>query len=188
MSEKDIAFDIAVGSYIGRLTLMNVAFGSLFLMSWALWIGSVVFFSFVVAPTAFRSLEVEHAGKFMRTLFPRYYLLGLLCGLIGLSSGGALIATHFWPWRSGATVLSMVLGMMVIVAWARQRLVPRMDSLREEAYEARESDDKEAREEVLARWHRLHRLSVCLNLLVLLLGVASGLAWISWWLVLPERW
>lgn len=167
---------------------MNVALGYLFLMSWAMWIGSIVFFSFVVAPTAFRSLAVEDAGKFMRTLFPRYYLLGIVCGLGALSSGGALIATRFWPWRSGATVLVMLLGMLVIVAWARQRLVPRMDSLREEAYEARLSDSQDEREEVLARWHRLHRLSVWLNLLVLLLGIASGLAWISWWWVLPWRW
>lgn len=167
---------------------MSVALAYLFLVSWALWVGSIVFFSFVLAPSAFRSLEVEHAGKLMRTLFPRYYLLGLVCGLLGLCSGGALIATKFWPWRSGATVLTMLLGMMVIVGWARQRLVPRMDSLREEAHEARLSDNQDTREEVLARWHRLHRLSVWLNLLVLLLGLASGLAWLSWWLVLPGRW
>ena len=167
---------------------MSVALGYLFLASWALWFGAITFFSFVVAPTAFRALEVEHAGKFMRTLFPRYYLLGLVCGLIGLGSGGVLIATRYWPWKGGATVLVLLFGMVVIVAWARQRLLPRLNSLRDEATEARTSDDQDAREDVFARWQGLHRLSVRLNLLVLLLGMATGWAWLNCWLVLPGRW
>lgn len=166
---------------------MTIALGYVFLLSWALWIGAIVFFLFVVAPTAFRALELEHAGKFIRTMFPRYYLVGLLCGLFGLMSGGLLIATRFWPWKGGSTVLVLVFGMMVVVLWARQRLVPRMNSLRDEAHEAHASEDEDAREEVLLRWQRLHRLSVRLNLLVLLLGLAAGWAWLSCWLVLPGR-
>jgi uncharacterized membrane protein len=167
---------------------MSVALGYLFLVAWAVWVGAIIFFSFVVAPTAFRALEVEHAGKFMRVIFPRYYLTGILCGLLGLCSGGTLIATRFWPWQAGSTVLVLLLGMVVIAAWARQRLVPRLNSLRDEAHEARLSDDQEAREEVLARWQRLHRLSVRLNLLALLLGLATGWAWLNCWLVLPGHW
>jgi uncharacterized membrane protein len=167
---------------------MTIALGYVFLLSWALWIGAIVFFIFIVAPTAFRSLEVEHAGKFIRTVFPRYYLTGLVCGLFGLVSGGLLIATRYWPWKSGTTVLVLVFGMMVVVFWARQRLLPHMDALRDEAHEARVNDDHDAREDVLRRWQRLHRLSVWLNLLVLLLGLATGWAWLSCWLVLPGRW
>jgi uncharacterized membrane protein len=166
---------------------MTIALGYVFLLSWALWIGAIVFFLFLVAPTAFRTLEVEHAGKFIRTMFPHYYLMGLACGAVGLLSGGSLMAMRFWPWKSGATVLMLLFGMMVVVFWARQRLVPRMNSLRDEAHEARNSDDHDAREEVLHRWQRLHRLSVRLNLLVLLLGLATGWASLSCWLVLPAR-
>ena len=166
---------------------MSIALGYVFLLSWALWIGAVVFFLFVVAPTAFHSLEVEHAGKFIRTVFPRYYLTGLVCGLFALLSGGSLLAMRFWPWKGGMTVLVLVFGMMIVVLWARQRLVPRMDALRDEAREAREGLDEDARHEVLLRWQRLHRLSVQLNLLVLLLGLATGWAWLSCWLVLPAR-
>jgi len=166
---------------------MTIALGYVFLLSWALWIGAIVFFLFVVAPTAFRTLEVEHAGKFIRTVFPRYYLVGLVCALFGLMSGGLLIAMRFWPLKGGSTVLVLLFGMMVMVLWARQRLVPRMNSLRDEAHEAREKEDEDAREEVLVRWQRLHRLSVRLNLLVLLLGLVTGWAWLNCWLVLPGR-
>jgi len=167
---------------------MTIALGYVFLLSWALWIGAIVFFLFVVTPTAFRALELEHTGKFIRAVSPRYYRVGLVCGLSGLLSGGSLIAMRLWPWQGGVTVLVLVFGMLVVVFWAHQRLVPRMDSLRDEAHEARDQDDPEAREEVLLRWQRLHRLSVRLNLLVLLLGLATGWMWLNCWLVLPGRW
>ena len=166
---------------------MTIALGYVFLVSWALWIGAIVFFLFVVAPTAFRTLEVEHAGKLMRTLFPHYYLAGLVCGGFGLLSGGSLMAMRFWPWQGGSTVLALLFGIMVVALWARQRLVPRMNSLRDEAHEAREEENDDVHEDVLSRWQRLHRLSVRLNLLVLLLGLAAGWAWLSCWLVLPGR-
>lgn len=166
---------------------MTIALGYMFLLSWALWIGAIVFFLFVVAPTAFRSLEVEHAGKFIRTVFPRYYLLGLACGTGGLLSGGLSLALGYWPWPIGSTVLVMLFGMMVVVLWARQRLLPCMNSLRDEAHEARARKDSDAREQVLLRWQRLHRLSVRLNLLVLVLGLATGWAWLNCWLVLPAH-
>jgi uncharacterized membrane protein len=166
---------------------MSAALGYVFLLSWGLWIGAIVFFSFLAAPTAFGALEVEHAGRFMRTLFPRYYMLGLICGLMTLISGGALMWARCWPLKGGAIVLSMLFGMMVIVLWARQRLLPRMNSLREEAHRAREDNDDDGREEVLVRWQRLHRLSVRLNLLVLLLGLAAGFSAVSYWLMLAPR-
>ncbi|MCX7824099.1 MAG: DUF4149 domain-containing protein [Verrucomicrobiae bacterium] len=166
---------------------MSAALGYIFLLSWGLWVGAIAFFSFFAAPTAFGALEVEHAGRFMRALFPRYYMLGLICGVITLLSGGALIAARCWPLKGGAIVLSMLFGMMVIVLWARQRLLPRMNSLREEANRARKDHDDESRGEVLVRWQRLHRLSVRLNLLVLLLGLAAGFSAANYWLMLAPR-
>jgi hypothetical protein len=84
-------------------------------------------------------------------------------------------------------VLVLVAGMMVIVAWARQRLLPRMNALRDQVYAARQGGDDGEREAVLGSWQRLHKLSVRLNALVLLLGLMAGWAWLNCWLVLPAR-
>ena len=38
-------------------------------------LGTMVFFSFVVAPVTFTTLNEENARKFIRKIFPYYYLL-----------------------------------------------------------------------------------------------------------------
>ena len=45
-------------------------------------LGIMIFFSFVVAPSTFRFLNEEYARKFIRGIFPLYYLLNLSISLI----------------------------------------------------------------------------------------------------------
>ena len=48
-------------------------------------LGIMVFFSFVVAPVTFSSLNEENARKFIRKIFPFYYKVNLgLCALVTL--------------------------------------------------------------------------------------------------------
>jgi len=55
-----------------------------YLLALSVWIGSIVFFSAVVAPTVFKTLDSDAAAKLQRAIFPRYYMLGLLCAMIGI--------------------------------------------------------------------------------------------------------
>ena len=48
----------------------------------AILLGIMLFFSFVVAPSTFRFLNEEYARKFIRGIFPLYYLLNLSISLI----------------------------------------------------------------------------------------------------------
>ena len=48
----------------------------------AVLLGIMLFFSFVVAPSTFRFLNEEYARKFIRGIFPLYYLLNLSISLI----------------------------------------------------------------------------------------------------------
>ena len=43
----------------------------------AIILGAMTFFSFVVAPTTFKLLDEENSRKFIRGIFPFYYLLNL---------------------------------------------------------------------------------------------------------------
>ena len=45
-------------------------------------LGTMLFFSFVVAPSTFRFLNEKYARKFIRGIFPLYYLLNLGISLI----------------------------------------------------------------------------------------------------------
>ena len=44
----------------------------------AISLGTMLFFSFVIAPVIFKVLNVNNAGKFVRKIFPHYYLINLI--------------------------------------------------------------------------------------------------------------
>ena len=44
----------------------------------AISLGTMVFFSFVVAPVIFKVLDAVNAGKFVRKIFPFYYMINLI--------------------------------------------------------------------------------------------------------------
>ena len=48
----------------------------------AIILGTMIFFSFVVAPTTFKLLDEENSRKFIRGIFPFYYLLNLTLSFV----------------------------------------------------------------------------------------------------------
>ena len=48
----------------------------------AIILGAMIFFSFVVAPTTFKLLDEENSRKFIRGIFPFYYLLNLALSFV----------------------------------------------------------------------------------------------------------
>jgi|TARA_B100001093_G_C26051791_1_gene686643 hypothetical protein len=44
----------------------------------AISLGTMLFFSFVIAPVIFKVLDAKNAGKFVRKIFPHYYLINLV--------------------------------------------------------------------------------------------------------------
>ena len=50
----------------------------------AICLGMMIFFSFVLAPMIFKILDAENAGKFVRKIFPYYYIVNLVFLLIAI--------------------------------------------------------------------------------------------------------
>lgn len=121
------------------------------LFATALLLGGMVFFSLVVAPVAFRTLGTEMAGTLLRRLFPLYYAWGM-----GMA-GAAAFALAPVAWEP-AVVMATVTGGFV---FAREVLTPRVNAYRD----AERAGDTSAH----ARFARLHRLSVAINLAQMLL-------------------
>ena len=44
----------------------------------AISLGAMIFFSFIVAPVIFKVLDAVNAGKFVRKIFPFYYMINLI--------------------------------------------------------------------------------------------------------------
>jgi hypothetical protein len=59
-------------------------FDSVYVLAMSAWTGSTLFFSFVVSPTIFRVLGPEAGARFVRALFPRYYMWGAIAGAVAL--------------------------------------------------------------------------------------------------------
>jgi hypothetical protein len=116
-------------------------------------LGAMVFFSACVAPLVFMRLPPDIAGRFIRALFPWYYGFGFIGSSVAalLCAGTASTAAGF----AFATALGFLL--------ARQVLMPAINAARDAAM----ADPAAAR-----RFERLHRASVAVNLVqvVLLLG------------------
>lgn len=131
----------------------------------SVWLGSIVFFSFFVAPTLFRSLGKETAGIAVRAIFPKYYLLCIVCGMV-------LCAVHvmrgvLWYWGGMIRPSIVLFGVLTLVSvYARQRLTPAVNAAREEGAAGK------------GKFDRLHSLSVRLNGF-LLLCLVFHISWMA---------
>jgi uncharacterized membrane protein len=94
----------------------------LHLLALGIWLGTVVCFSFVVAPALFGALPVAQAGTAVSLIFPGYYTLGYAAGAVLLMTaallrrwtrpaGGAWLAA---AWIAGlALAASLYAGLVV---------------------------------------------------------------------------
>ena len=135
----------------------------------SVWLGAMAFFSIFVAPAAFTVLDRESAGRLVTTVFPRYYLFGAVLGAVGLVGvvgrfvgSGARQA----PWGT----LVLLLLMLGLTLYAILVLEPQIQSTRLALRSAGIAPGSEAPE--AQAFARLHRLSVILNGVTLLSGLA----------------
>src|SRR3990172_9036978 len=102
---------------------------ALFWLALIVWIGEVVFFSFVVAPGIFQALPQESAGQVVGTLFPRYYGLGAVAGTVGLVTAAVLWCATRGSRAWGAVTVMLVL-MLAATLYAGHVVQPRAQALR----------------------------------------------------------
>lgn len=119
------------------------------LFSLAAAFGGMVFFPAVVAPSVFRILDEENAGRFLRGMFPGYYLF-LIVAFAGITVG---------TWQQGWWYRLMGGALLLSTIYVRQRLVPEINRYR----------DRELAGDTAAGlvFKKLHRFSVLINLVQL---------------------
>ncbi len=141
--------------------MVSTIFNFIYLLSLVSWVGSIIFFSFFVAPAIFKTLDREKAGEMVGIIFPRYYKLGYICGIFillsFLFSGAEEIGLKWCAW--GIMVFGSGIAGLVINPKAK-RIKEQLKSLPE--------DQKPI---VEAKFKFLHSLSVKLNAVVLFSGL-----------------
>ena len=111
--------------------------------------GIILLQTFVVAPSVFKSLGEKHAGPFLRSLFPKFFIVLSVLGLIGaiLSILNGINLSFF------IAISSMLLSVGAYL------MIPATNR-------AKDKDDKKA-------FSRLHGLSVLSTILILIMNLAS---------------
>lgn len=141
--------------------LLLTTFDSAYVIALTAWVGAILFFSFGVAPIIFRVLGAEAAARFVRALFPRYYAWGV--GATAVALPALVCGPLAYPELRGAVVgvQALMIGAgLVIMLYCGNSLTPAINA-------ARDAGPAES-----ARFDRLHKRSVRLNGVALLLGLA----------------
>lgn len=138
---------------------------AIFLLSLVVWIGGIVFFSFIVAPSIFKGLPPEFAGKAVAAIFPKYYPMGYISGTVAFTSLVFSAAkTGSWP----VAKMILVLAMMTLTISNSLVTYPKARALKEEIKISESGTDIHHLKE---EFDRIHRWSVLNNGAVLLLGL-----------------
>jgi len=129
---------------------------SIFVVALALWIGAAVFFSAGVLPTLFLQLDAHDAGRIAALVFPVYFRAGLVCGVVASAAAGLVARFGGRRWK---IVVAVLVVMTAAQAWQALVILPEIARIRGVETET-------------VRFQQLHRLSVRLNGVVLVGGMA----------------
>jgi hypothetical protein len=145
--------------------ILLAVFDSVYVLALTAWVGSILFFSFGVAPIIFTVLGEQAAAKFVRALFPRYYLWGAISGAIALPAfvAGPLCFPEFRGPMVGVQASTILAGILTLL-YAGNSLTPAINQARDAGASGRE------------RFAQLHRRAVRLNAFVLVLGLGLLIA------------
>ena len=105
-------------------------------------VGLIVYQSAIVAPNVFRLLPQQESSLFLRSIFPRFFLI-----IIVLSLLGNLCALLYLNWSS-----AIICGISALLSLVAYVLIPMTNRSRDEG------DD--------ARFNRLHLASVIITMII----------------------
>jgi hypothetical protein len=145
------------------------------------WLGSMMFFSFAVAPSAFAVLPTrEMAGMVVTSSIGKIEVLGMVCGMV-------LLLMHFSKWRAShssvpiKTLHALLLILMIAsAALSRFWISPAMVSLR--AQMGGRIDDFPLSDPLRLQFNDLHQYSVGLMSAAMLFGLVVLFLTVRSWL------
>jgi hypothetical protein len=139
------------------------------LLALIVWIGGIIFFAFVEAPTLFTVLPTTRlAGDVVSASLTKLHWMGLISGIV------FLIASLLYNWQKHVQLRAFALShifvvlMLALTAYSQFGITPRMRELRAEMQNVDNSSPNYAQR---AEFDRLHEWSTRLEGGVLLLGL-----------------
>jgi uncharacterized membrane protein len=140
----------------------------LMLLALIVWIGGVIFFAFVLAPTVFSVLPTTKlAGDVVSATLTKLHWLGLISGVVFLISSLLYNWQNYTQLRALGAAHVLVVLMLILTTYSQFNITPRMRELRAEI----QSADKLPGDDSRVEFDRLHAWSTRLEGGVLILGL-----------------
>ena len=118
----------------------------------SIWMGVIIFFSAVIAPTVFKTLDEKRAGIFLRAFFPKYYYFGIIIGF------AALILIMIFEIKID-NILYLAIVSMTVLSIISRVMIPVINNARDMGEKGKQ------------KFNRLHFVSVSLNVITLVIGL-----------------
>ncbi len=135
------------------------------LLGITVWVGSMVFFTLIAAPSIFKNLPRETAGEVIGHIFPKYWILGYVASFLTL---GSLVALAYMQRSFPALRILLLIVILGLTFYSGLVVGKNARNIKAEIKTAEETVNKE---ELRSKFKRVHALSAVLNLCVILLGL-----------------
>ena len=145
---------------------MSVLLRYVLLLTVVVWIGGIVFFSFIASPSVFKLLPREVAGQVVGDIFPKYHLLGYVSCIVAL--GCLLGLRQLGMTQAVGTAMILLVLMGGIQVTMGTIIGPKVIEARDAVKSAAAGPEKDTLEK---KFRSLHGLSMIFNLLLLILGL-----------------
>jgi len=136
----------------------------LYRLAIACWVGGTSLFTFVLAPTIFKSYNRDMAGGIVGVLFPGYFKWGLVCGVIAITT--IFMSSAVKHKKIAAVIILVMLAITSVQAFV---IEPKAAELKKAipSFETTPIDDP-----LRVQFGKLHGVSVVSNLAVIGGGIA----------------
>ena len=137
--------------------------GFIHLLSIVVWLGMLIFFTFLGAPSIFKTLPKETAGDVVGSIFPKYWITGYITSVLATATLIAISSIQMaWPgWRLpiliAMTVISFYSGLVV--------------GVKARSIKAKIRGGSDALEALKRDFKKIHAVSAILNITVITLGL-----------------
>lgn len=134
-------------------------------MAVAVWLGTVVSFSYVFLPVIHAVLERGRARELLHRVFPRYYAVGLTCGLTAVATVSLTPDNPLLPFAERVRLAFPIVVSLLCTLSAYSVLFPRLTQMQPQ-------DEPQ-------RYERLHQVSAMLNTTVLAMLILAMAATVT---------
>lgn len=136
------------------------------LLSVVVWLGAIIFFTLFVTPSVFKVLPRELAGDLVAHIFPKYWAIGYVAGVLSLAS---LIGICFVEKGFPAARLLLLALMTSLTFYSGLVIMPEAQAVKAQI---RVVEEPAKVQELRKEFRRIHMRSYAINIVVMVSGVA----------------